>query len=753
MINQNNSLNILNVKYGINDKYIDITDNVKNLFLKNNLLYIPKETNLYKIFDDPCAGFEKEVEIHAVLNGNFIRICEKESHCYLKNDIIICEKNIVNILNVEYGANDKYFNVTDKVKELFFKDNFLFIPKKTNLNDIFNDPCLGIQKEIKIHAILNDKLIYVSKKEYLSYLVNDVIIYTNFLNILNVEYGANDTYINVTDKVKKLFLRNNQLYIPKETNLNDIFNDPCFSIQKEIKIHAILNDKPIYICEKELQCYLENDIIIYTNILNVEYGANGQYINVTDKVKELFFKNSQLYIPKETSLNDVFGDPCDGIQKEIKMYVFFNNNPIYICEKEFDSYLENDIIINEKNNLITNSDIYYNKPYDNENIIDFSMFSFNMYNEYCNNSFINESEIQKNLPRGHHTSKQKININVLEKCILIIDFNNLGGGTSVFIESIISKYKKCQQFLTARNYNNNVYFTINDEYELENCYNDYDAYKLLLDNKHKIEKIFVNHIQNHSIDFLNNLFNLNIKITTITHDLSSIFSSHQILFNHMDNYLDSETKRSSININKYDQIITQNKGNLYLYNNFIEDKNKIVISSLPDFKNPKDLIKTDNNIIVVGIIGMISNIKGNQQLKKIINFYKNRNNIRFVVFGSLCDYVDSFTSEYVYENINDFNNLLIIHKPNIIIELSIWPETYSYTLSLSIITQLPILYLNKNNYCPVEDRLSRYNKAYSFCNLSELDNLIYSKKQDYFYTVEPIIYFNDFWNNYFVIKK
>jgi hypothetical protein len=261
----------------------------------------------------------------------------------------------------------------------------------------------------------------------------------------------------------------------------------------------------------------------------------------------------------------------------------------------------------------------------------------------------------------------------------------------------------------------------------------------------------VNHILNHSKEFLNNLFNLNVKITIITHDFSSIFNEDQIYFNDMNNFFNNKTKRCCIDINKYDQIITQNKGNMYIYNNFIEDKNKIVVSSLPDFKNPKDLITTNNDGIVIGIIGMISDIKGGEELKQIINFYKNTN-IKIIVFG-ICWSYKSYENNFIYNNINELNNLLITHKPNIIIELSIWPETYSYTLSLAMITQLPILYLKKNNYCPVEDRLSKYDKAYSFSNITELDKLIHDKNQNYFYTIEPIIYFNDFWNSYFITNK
>ena len=70
-----------------------------------------------------------------------------------------------------------------------------------------------------------------------------------------------------------------------------------------------------------------------------------------------------------------------------------------------------------------------------------------------------------------------------------------------------------------------------------------------------------------------------------------------------------------------------------------------------------------------------------------------------------------------------------------------------------MITQLPIIYLKKNGYSVVENRLSKYNNSHSFSSLHELDFLINSKKQDYFYTIEPVIYFNETWDNYFITKK
>jgi len=84
-----------------------------------------------------------------------------------------------------------------------------------------------------------------------------------------------------------------------------------------------------------------------------------------------------------------------------------------------------------------------------------------------------------------------------------------------------------------------------------------------------------------------------------------------------------------------------------------------------------------------------------------------------------------------------------------LLELSICGETYSYTLTIAMLTQLPILYLKKNGLSVVENRLSKYNKAYAFSTIGELNALVMQKKQNYFYTIEPAIYFNEWWDSYF----
>jgi hypothetical protein len=63
-------------------------------------------------------------------------------------------------------------------------------------------------------------------------------------------------------------------------------------------------------------------------------------------------------------------------------------------------------------------------------------------------------------------------LNSLNDFILIIDFQNGGGGTTFFLNTIVSKYKYNQTFLIARNYDGLLLLNINEEYELIDKYNN-----------------------------------------------------------------------------------------------------------------------------------------------------------------------------------------------------------------------------------------------------------------------------------------
>ena len=124
--------------------------------------------------------------------------------------------------------------------------------------------------------------------------------------------------------------------------------------------------------------------------------------------------------------------------------------------------------------------------------------------------------------------------------------------------------------------------------------------------------------------------------------------------------------------------------------------------------------------------------------------------MKLILFGR-CE--NTNIEQYYYKNIADLNNLLIKHAPNVILEPSSYRETYSYTLTLAMLTQLPILSLYKNFNSTLANRLSSYSKSYIFNSIKEFVDLANTLKQDYLYTIENTIYFNSFWENYFITNK
>lgn len=333
----------------------------------------------------------------------------------------------------------------------------------------------------------------------------------------------------------------------------------------------------------------------------------------------------------------------------------------------------------------------------------------------------------------------------LKKFILIIDFENGGGGTTFFLNTIISKYKYYQTFVIIRCINNKLIININEEYKITGDFIIEDVITFLENNKTKIIKIFVNHVHNHDNEFINSIFNFDTEVITITHDYVHLLKSPQPYFDKISLLRKDPLMCSDIDINKYNTLITQNEVNKVIFNQYYN--NTITLAQLPDYRINNSYIKTNNSNIVIGIIGNITPIKGVQLLSKIINYYKSNKNFSFIIFG----YTEvANIPYYCYNNIMELNTLLERHKPNVLLELSLWPETYSYTLSLSMLTKLPIIYLKKNFTSVIENRLADYSNAYSFININELQGLFKKYTQHFFYTISPYICYDKFWNDLFI---
>jgi len=91
------NIKIVKAEYGSNDKFIDITSKVNELFDKEyNSLKLLRGTNLNELFTDPCYFKEKLIKFDILIKNKKIFICDFEYDDKLLNNIIIDEKTISN---------------------------------------------------------------------------------------------------------------------------------------------------------------------------------------------------------------------------------------------------------------------------------------------------------------------------------------------------------------------------------------------------------------------------------------------------------------------------------------------------------------------------------------------------------------------------------------------------------------------------------------------------------------------------------
>lgn len=232
----------------------------------------------------------------------------------------------------------------------------------------------------------------------------------------------------------------------------------------------------------------------------------------------------------------------------------------------------------------------------------------------------------------------------------------------------------------------------------------------------RINTIHVHHMINHYFDIIDVSKKYNIKSIITLHDLYAICPTINMLYKMEEycmpikdkncsecifmktglrnNIIPSWQKEWDKYLAQFDQIIVPSNNTKEIINSVYKDINIDVIPHGIDYEDNNYLSNIDNkDVIDVAFVGVVSVHKGGNILKELI---KNRNSkIRYHLFGSselpeLNKNQSNFINHGKY-NRNDLPKLLKENNVNLVILLSICPETYSYTLTESIVSGVPVL--------------------------------------------------------------
>jgi hypothetical protein len=257
--------------------------------LITNIIHAHNEKKNIVVIDKFLNDFSRDdyTNISEVLNMDKINI-------YLNNkyNIILLDKFKVNLkINlVKYGNETTFVDITDFIISNCYKNNYLFISKDINLNEIKGDPIPNHLKKIYIYYSINDYDLTEELQENCTTLENNFIIDLSINT--NDDSDINFGWINTIDKVIFEDLLKHIYY-------NKYFIDCRNNFIKNINLKNKINI---------LHLRLEDDAINHwssiNNMTNIEFKnyIENKYINI---IKKYITPDEGIIILTSSSSNEV----------------------------------------------------------------------------------------------------------------------------------------------------------------------------------------------------------------------------------------------------------------------------------------------------------------------------------------------------------------------------------------------------------------------------------------------------------------
>jgi Predicted glycosyltransferases len=275
----------------------------------------------------------------------------------------------------------------------------------------------------------------------------------------------------------------------------------------------------------------------------------------------------------------------------------------------------------------------------------------------------------------------------------------------------------------------------------------------------RIDVMHVHHLLGHYLDIINVANELNVKSYITLHDFYCLCPTINMLYNKKEYCLRLKDKSCanclknvlgvsndiidhwqevwSKFLNKFDKVITPSGSTKEIIETELKDVNCLAIEHGIDIPKETSILTAKTEVFNVAFIGVMAVHKGAKVIEYLIK-NSNSNKIHYHLFGvSEIEALMHSKSNYTFHGKYNRDNLQSLLKQNniqLVCNLSIWPETYSYTLTETIACGVPVLGYNIG---AVAERITKYGFGWllplgdSHKNILEKITAIYTNKEEY----------------------
>lgn len=161
-----------------------------------------------------------------------------------------------------------------------------------------------------------------------------------------------------------------------------------------------------------------------------------------------------------------------------------------------------------------------------------------------------------------------------------------------------------------------------------------------------------------------------------------------------ENVLDDWQKNAYETLKKFDKVIVPSENTRELFENTYHDLQIDVVEHGVEVAQIEEKEKTEKATFDIAFVGAMEKHKGSDILKELIA-KNNKYNIRIHLFGKTFDEeLKNETENYInhgpYKR-GELPQLLVDNQIDLVCMFTIWPETYSYTLTETYMAHIPVL--------------------------------------------------------------
>ena len=777
--------------YYFNDIMYNINDNKKKISLINyNFLlhFYDISNSIYKNLENIIFNF-KNRNIHI---KNILDDIEEDNYMYIIQNIlnydyiskgILSDRDLIKYLNI-----DEIFNLLNKkniiVNNYSFTNIFDIDNKFIFFYEYFNWHTKFIKNKFIIHNN-NNNINTAVIVETRNHVLLEHIIY-------NVMYNLGNTW-----NLHIFCGYNNYNYIINTFSNIKITLLPFYNLSVDLYDYIFMSNEFWNDIDTENILIFQTDTYLLDNPTNLLLNNNYPYIgalhtNIHNKVsyltpKGIGYNGGLSFRKKSCMINCIDNISVDDINNYRNKH---NLKPIIKTPYDYlDIYHENilfydmnktDILSINNNRDLIFEDVYFshaiemlNYPIPNTYIAKYLFIQENIYDKIKNIYGIHgwdknylDLDYQKFLFKKYTikllNNKNNKQINYKQYTNVLIITHNLGGGTEKYVMDVINLNNKVNyDIIRLKEYSNSKTILI---YNNKNII----LYKNQINNNFLINKYYdfihihyLNEPAGILIKFIDELMNKNIspKLIITLHDYHFIINSkeneyHLTIFNSNISYLDKlKNDKSLIELYKNyknlflkaDLLLTGGFVCKIIYNYFFDlPYNLIKVVLHPEIKYFEPIIndytELNFNTLNIGLIGSISVSKGAHISNDVSLIIKN-NNCKIFHFGygfhkknnSNINHIGSYNDE------KHLRELLISHNINLLWFPAFRHESYCYTLTLAIQTNLPILAFDSGTF---RERLSTYNGAYEIHTNDYKADILYNDIIDFWNVLKNKSYNN-----------